>query len=795
MAPTVESNPLTSLGFRLVTKVSLISNFRSSRDLHLFSIAVGASQSAAYDRKACSTSGAFLFGEWYATRSTDTSFSNQTHLNYRKNPGNISGTGPSSAAQITLPLARHPFTNLLVYEFALTKMGLLLVLIERFVVRNFKSLADVSIAFEPGLNLIIGQNDSGKTNVLRAMANLLDRPSETAFDFGVGAHDPSEDFHVDEHGHHADHYVIAAQLHGGNRPARAPQNFPVDAFQIPESLFGLQSEHVCAKTVGSAKAMGIEDLARAASCAWIMKFAVRDPYRASTCIDIQLLNGDCYHLHDINIGSQGSIIQCFVHPCDVPNHRDEQFLLRLVSTLLLTRYPTEAGKAEQSEQGRRAAAELACTQISELLTGAGLQLGLPEHKLGIQILDFDFSKPHSFFDDKQLKLALGPNMAASSRGDGVISAAVCESLNVWRPAYSLILFDEPENYLHPHHQRLLVDSLMHQCSSNEIVLEWSHPSSKCGQVIIATHSPTLLRLASPTSIKRTFQQKLGAPTAIADLNEGIHVIDPERWRQLIWTKNTEMLFASHVVIVEGGEEYILPALADVYFGQINWFDRHNVSIVRAGGKGAFKQYAAILNAFNISFSVVTDLDFLEDMDSSFASLLTPALKNSRAQMMQRFHALRAAAPTGPAVKAATNNRVADWINLRTTLDNVITNLQGGQAVPGAVVTTLAAQWQTLKNRVEAASHLQDFLTDQTISQICNDLVSALQPHGIFVLSRGDLETYLNPSNLAGSDLSKDRVPLAIAQAIAKTPTWEAATQHLQHANDWEELLQRIKSRL
>jgi len=51
MAPTVESNPFTSLGFRLVTKVSFISKIRSSRDLHLFSLAVGASQSAAYDRK------------------------------------------------------------------------------------------------------------------------------------------------------------------------------------------------------------------------------------------------------------------------------------------------------------------------------------------------------------------------------------------------------------------------------------------------------------------------------------------------------------------------------------------------------------------------------------------------------------------------------------------------------------------------------------------------------------------------------------------------------------------------
>lgn len=69
--------PLLLLGFRLVTKVSLISNFRSSRDLHLFSIAVGASQSAANDWKACLNFGAFLFGERYATRSTNNSFSNE----------------------------------------------------------------------------------------------------------------------------------------------------------------------------------------------------------------------------------------------------------------------------------------------------------------------------------------------------------------------------------------------------------------------------------------------------------------------------------------------------------------------------------------------------------------------------------------------------------------------------------------------------------------------------------------------------------------------------------------------
>ena len=52
--------------------------------------------------KACSTSGAFLFGEWYATRSTNNSFSNRAHMNYRKNPGNIFLNHASTA------LSSHP---------------------------------------------------------------------------------------------------------------------------------------------------------------------------------------------------------------------------------------------------------------------------------------------------------------------------------------------------------------------------------------------------------------------------------------------------------------------------------------------------------------------------------------------------------------------------------------------------------------------------------------------------------------------------------------------------------------
>ena len=57
-------------------------------------------------------------------------------------------------------------------------------------VRNFRNLSDISVSFKSGLNVLVGENDIGKTNLLDAMrwalgvqsvgrdaAVILDRPA------------------------------------------------------------------------------------------------------------------------------------------------------------------------------------------------------------------------------------------------------------------------------------------------------------------------------------------------------------------------------------------------------------------------------------------------------------------------------------------------------------------------------------------------------------------------------------------------------------------------------------------
>ena len=38
--------------------------------------------------------------------------------------------------------------------------------------RNFRNYAEVSLAFDPGVNLIVGDNAQGKTNLLEAISYL-----------------------------------------------------------------------------------------------------------------------------------------------------------------------------------------------------------------------------------------------------------------------------------------------------------------------------------------------------------------------------------------------------------------------------------------------------------------------------------------------------------------------------------------------------------------------------------------------------------------------------------------------
>lgn len=67
--------------------------------------------------------------------------------------------------------------------------------ISKIRIQNFRCFGDVSVEFKPGVNIIIGENNAGKTALLKALGLIFDRksrPSAQMYDFYQGIEDFSE---------------------------------------------------------------------------------------------------------------------------------------------------------------------------------------------------------------------------------------------------------------------------------------------------------------------------------------------------------------------------------------------------------------------------------------------------------------------------------------------------------------------------------------------------------------------------------------------------------------------------
>ncbi|GBC78781.1 DNA replication and repair protein RecF [bacterium HR08] len=159
--------------------------------------------------------------------------------------------------------------------------------------------------------------------------------------------------------------------------------------------------------------------------------------------------------------------------------------------------------------------------------------------------------------------------------------------------------EEPELFLHPHAQRQFMASLA------EIAADPSH------QVFISTHSThfvdleyyqriTIVTKPDPTQGTQVRQctQDLFAGEEVQDRKRRFHMaywINPDRG---------ELFFAQKVVLVEGEtEKAVLPFLAE----KLGCFNP-NVSVIDCGSKHNLPLYMEILNAFQIPYCVVHDED-------------------------------------------------------------------------------------------------------------------------------------------------------------------------------------------
>jgi predicted ATP-dependent endonuclease of OLD family len=240
-----------------------------------------------------------------------------------------------------------------------------------------------------------------------------------------------------------------------------------------------------------------------------------------------------------------------------------------------------------------------------------------------QILDFDskvrlavgdidieplFMKAATFLIDDEIETSL------QYQGSGVQRALAFAMLEANAEVESevsgeqrtvIVLYEEPELYIHPHLMRRLKNTLQTRSQSPK----W--------QVICSTHSPFLINLADKPESLKLIKRDSGNIRVVhqvsSDIFEKTDNYDERlRLRATLDFHPTvcESLFAKRVVIVEGDTEVAVFRMVGELAEKLNItgsLDK-DTTVISAGGKWTITAIAKVLNALKIDYRVIHDTD-------------------------------------------------------------------------------------------------------------------------------------------------------------------------------------------
>jgi predicted ATP-dependent endonuclease of OLD family len=162
----------------------------------------------------------------------------------------------------------------------------------------------------------------------------------------------------------------------------------------------------------------------------------------------------------------------------------------------------------------------------------------------------------------------------------------------------VLLFEEPESFLHPHLARKLRGVLEALASAG-----WT--------VAVTTHSPNLVNFSGRQSILKLTRR---GNVVTACCLETPQVEEAAKFQERMDERGThEMLFAQKAVIVEGQDDvFALRSYLCKRAGMDVDLDGRSISIVRAGDVGQLPAFASIASRLGIPWFAISDEDLQAD---------------------------------------------------------------------------------------------------------------------------------------------------------------------------------------
>jgi predicted ATP-dependent endonuclease of OLD family len=162
----------------------------------------------------------------------------------------------------------------------------------------------------------------------------------------------------------------------------------------------------------------------------------------------------------------------------------------------------------------------------------------------------------------------------------------------------LLLFEEPELYLHPQAQNIMFEAL-------SLI-------SKKNQVIVSTHSPMFFSADSTKAFIKIDKVSCNKPYGTTQSIDLTEIGEKDKFQIISFESSNQAFFSDKIVLVEGDTEIILlPHLSKTF--NPDWdFKSLSIGLVPIGGKGRFQLYKDFFARFNVPTYMICDLDILDN---------------------------------------------------------------------------------------------------------------------------------------------------------------------------------------